>query len=112
MNVNRWMVATPVFAALYACTVLFAQPEPRPGFRPGGPPPGFGPLGPELGGPGPRERKVVKDFDKDGDKRLDAAERKAAREFLDKEPRRGPFGGRFGPQQPPPERVAHGRQEA
>lgn len=47
------------------------------------------------------ERELVKDFDKDGDHRLNAAERKAAREFLAKEAaegrgqRRG-FGGRPG----------------
>jgi spore coat protein CotH len=52
------------------------------------------------------ETKLVKQFDKDGDKRLNATERKAAREFLQKEraagrgPRGfgGPGGGRgFGP---------------
>jgi hypothetical protein len=52
------------------------------------------------------ETKLVKQFDKDGDKRLNAAERKAARDFLQKEraagrgPRGfgGPGGGRgFGP---------------
>ena len=32
-----------------------------------------------------RESKLVQQFDKDGDKRLNAAERKAAREFLQKE---------------------------
>jgi hypothetical protein len=41
------------------------------------------------GGPGfggvREETKLVKDFDKDGDKRLNAVERKAAREFLEKE---------------------------
>src|SRR5205809_178496 len=52
----------------------------RASFAPGGP-----------GGPGPggfggvREKtKLVKQFDKDGDGRLNAAERKAAREFLQK----------------------------
>src|SRR5438094_188418 len=51
-------------------------------------PPSFSPGGP--GGPGGfggvREKtKLVKQFDKDGDGRLNAAERKAAREFLQKE---------------------------
>ena len=50
----------------------------------GGPPPfgsgGFGPGGP--GGMMQAETKLVKQFDKDGDKRLNQAERKAAREFL------------------------------
>ena len=47
-----------------------------------GPPP-FGPGG--FGG----ERPLVAKFDKDGDKRLDTAERKAAREWLAAEPARG-----------------------
>lgn len=60
----------------------FGLPGEGPGFRggprgPGGP--GF-PGGP--GGPGQAERKLVKQFDKDGDKRLDAVERKAARAWL------------------------------
>ncbi|WP_414660014.1 CotH kinase family protein [Horticoccus sp. 23ND18S-11] len=54
---------------------LFAQPDgPPPGFPPGGPGRGFGP-------PMMQETKLVAQFDKDGDKRLDADERKAAREF-------------------------------
>lgn len=49
-------------------------------------------------GPGQEERKVLAEFDKDGDKMLNAAERKAAREFLAKDAassnrmRRGPGG--------------------
>jgi len=66
-----------------------------PGF--GGPPP-FGPGGP--GGPGgmmQQEIKLVKKFDKDGDKRLNAEERKAAREYLSQQgQRRGPGGPGFG----------------
>src|SRR5436190_24082271 len=72
-----------------------AEPRSAPGFD--GPPP-FGP-----GGPGgvQQETKLLKQFDKDGDGRLNAAERKAAREFLRKEGasnrgRRG-GGGRGGP---------------
>ena len=75
-------------------------PEEGPGFD--GPPP-FGLGGPRSGGPGgmQQETKLLKQFDKDGDGRLNAAERKAAREFLQKEiasgrGRRG-FGGRGGP---------------
>jgi len=69
---------------------------------PGG---GFGPPG--GGMLTAKERKIVKTYDKDGDKRLDAAERQAAREALAKEPQRGPFGpggpgGRRGPFGPPP----------
>ncbi len=43
----------------------------RPSFGPGGGPPG-----------GQQERKLIPQFDQDGDKRLNAAERKAARDFL------------------------------
>ncbi len=55
-----------------------------------GPPP-FGP----GGFPGGEERKLVAQFDKNGDKWLNQAERKAAREFLASEPARG-FGRRGG----------------
>ena len=81
-------------------------PEGGPGF--GGPPPfapgGNGPGG--FGGPGgpggmdAEATKLVKQFDKDGDKWLNAEERKAARAFIVKERaegrsvRRGPPGGR------------------
>lgn len=41
------------------------------------------------------ERKLVKDFDKDGDKRLNATERKAALEFMKKEIAEGRAGRRF-----------------
>lgn len=52
-----------------------------PGF--GGPPP-FGPGGP--GGPPTEEQtQLVEKFDHDGDKRLNAAERRAARQFIAKE---------------------------
>src|SRR2546426_6880191 len=59
--------------------------EDRPNFD--GPSP-FGPGGPSRGGFGGMMRQktiLVDQFDKDGDKRLNAAERKAAREFLQKE---------------------------
>lgn len=48
-----------------------------------------------FGGPMQQERKIVAQFDKNGDKRLDAAERKAAREWLATQPAGG-FGGRRG----------------
>ena len=75
--------------------VLFEMPARAQGSGPGpmamqGPPP-FGP----GGFPGGEERKLVKQFDKDGDKWLNQAERKAAREFLASEPSRG-FGRRGG----------------
>ena len=55
---------------------------------------GFG-----FGGPMQQERKILAQFDTDNDKRLNAAERKAAREWLATQPaggfgrRGGPFGG-------------------
>ena len=72
----------------------FAFPEGMSG--PGGGRRGFG--GP--GGPMGQERKLVKQFDKDGDGRLNASERTAARELIKKDGagrRFGPGGGRGGP---------------
>ncbi|MGE5191156.1 MAG: CotH kinase family protein [Deltaproteobacteria bacterium] len=57
------------------------------------PPFGFGPGGPG-GFMGPAERKLVKQFDKDGDGLLNKEERAAAREFLKTD---GARGGRGGP---------------
>src|SRR5262245_20646946 len=55
-----------------------------------------------VAGPGGQQRKLVKQFDKDGDGRLNNEERKAAREFLKKQGGPGGFGqkgfkGPFGP---------------
>ena len=51
-----------------------------------------------FGGPKNEVRKVVKDFDKDGDGRLNTAERKAAREFLAQQGGgKGKGPGGFGP---------------
>jgi spore coat protein CotH len=100
-----------ICAALVLCGALRAAAQFPPDFPPDGPPPDFdgppgafrqGPGG--FGGPGgpmqQEELKVVSKFDKNGDKRLDATERKAAREFVQKENsqrgNRGP-GGRRGP---------------
>ncbi len=88
-------------------SVLLAQPPPPDGFGPGGPPFGLG--GPGRGGFGPpmaQETKLVAQFDTDGDKRLNATERAAAREFhLANKAQRGgrfpgPRGGRGGEQEP------------
>jgi spore coat protein CotH len=85
--------ALAAVAAAFAFAQGFPPPPPGggppgfgggPGMRGGGPPPGFGPGA---------NTKLVKDYDKDGDGRLDAAERKAAREFLAKNPRGRGFGG-------------------
>ena len=79
-----------------AAAVTLVVPNAAAQQRPGGPGGGFGPPGggpPGMGG----ERKIVAQFDKNGDKRLDAAERKEARTFLESQPMgRGP-GGRGGP---------------
>ena len=101
------------FAATLAAQDAADPNRPRPGGDFDGPPPG------EAGGPPGRggfggmmqpETKLVTQFDKDGDKRLNVAERKAAREFLQKERaggrgRRGPggrgFPGRNDNQAPP-----------
>ncbi len=91
-----------------------------PGFAPGdfgppiGPPPGFGPwAGPRGFGPGGmnQERKLVAQFDRDGDGRLNQDERQAAREFLRQEGagrqargpgfRRGSFGPEDANREPP-----------
>ncbi len=68
---------------LVSATAAIAQP---PGF---GGPSGFGP-------PGGEQRKIVKDYDKNGDGWLNAEERKVARESLKNDGgggRRGPGGG-------------------
>jgi spore coat protein CotH len=80
----------------------FPPPDGPPGFD--GPPPfgpdGFGPGGPGPGGPGGMmgEKKLVKQFDKNGDGWLNREERKAARESLSQQTdKRGPGGpGRRG----------------
>lgn len=91
---------------LFACARLVAQQDGPPGGFGGPPGGGRGGGGPGGGGPGGpggmgQNTKLVKQFDKDGDKRLNAGERKAAREFLAQERAsgrggRGP-GGRRGP---------------
>jgi CotH kinase protein len=88
-----------------------AQGQRPPDFQ-GGPPPPFSDGFPGRGGfPGGSERKLVAEFDKNGDKRLDAAERKAARAALAESPgsrgfggpgRRGGPGGRLEPASPGP----------
>jgi hypothetical protein len=62
-----------------------------------GPPPGFGPGGP--GGPMGQERKLLKQFDKDANGRLNQQERQAARASIKKDRQGGGRGGRggFGP---------------
>jgi hypothetical protein len=50
--------------------------------------------GPGMGGPNQPERKIVDQFDKNGDKRLNAEERRAARVWLEGQSAGGPGGGR------------------
>ncbi|MCA9067965.1 MAG: CotH kinase family protein, partial [Planctomycetaceae bacterium] len=77
-------------------------PDGRPAFDRGrfgrGGPPGFGPGGPPGFGPGREDRKLVKEYDKDGNGRLNAKERAEARKAIG-DNRRGGFGGPrgFGP---------------
>ncbi len=95
-------------------SVCASAQEPFPPDRRDGNPPPFGDRpppqpGPPGGGMGEirAETKLVARFDKDGNKRLNAAERKAAREFLAQEkaagrgPRRPGFRGREESQEPP-----------
>jgi hypothetical protein len=66
--------------------------------------PGFG-----FGGFGQQDLQVVKDYDKDGDGRLNRAERDAARAFLKTQPRRGFFRrGRGGVQTDPGPKLTPG----
>lgn len=111
-STSRFLSRAVLVAVLGCAAPLFAQPSPD-GPPGGGFPGGFpgGPGGPMGGG----ETKLVAKFDTNGDKRLDATERKAAREHLAKEAangggrRRGPGGpggfggpgGRGGEQTPP-----------
>ncbi len=100
-NTNMKRYSRGWFALTFcsAMTVLGQAPSDFPRDNFAGPPPGFGGRGP--GGMGQQHLKLVEKFDKDGDKRLNAQERKAAREYLVKEQaagrgRRGPrfrFGG-------------------
>lgn len=76
---------SPLLTLALALPAAFAQPPGAPDFPGGfGPPPGRG-----FGPPMMQETKLVAQFDRDGDKRLDAAERNAAREYLRSQPARG-----------------------
>src|SRR5882672_4880180 len=96
-----WMPLLLPALIVFAASALAQRPDGPPPFDPGRPPGGRGPGG--FGGPpgGVREEiNLVKQFDKDGNKRLDATERRAAREFLAKERAEGR--GQFrGPRRPP-----------
>src|SRR5688572_23168362 len=109
-------ILLPLFSLLAVATVVLGQrPETapadsrprdararseRPPFDPPGPPGERGPG--RIGGPGGvrEDIKLVQQFDQDANKRLDAAERNAAREFLAKERAEGRSQTR-GPRRPP-----------
>lgn len=84
----------------FAALALAQPPDFFGGGRgPGGFPPGGPGGGPGFGGPpGGGTRKILSQFDKDGKGYLNAAERKAAREYMAANPRpgRGGFGRRGG----------------
>jgi spore coat protein CotH len=88
MAMNKRIGVAILLGSLSLTTLLTAQQN--------GPPP-FGPGGPGgFGGPMGQQRKLVKQFDKDGDGRLNKEERQAARDFLKKQGAGGSRGG-FGP---------------
>lgn len=100
----RLLALQLVLSALFGLSVAAQNPPPG-ADQPPPPPPGFdGPPPFGLGGPpggGFRgmlreETKLVNQFDKDGDKRLNTAERKEAREFLKKKQQEGGDQPRFG----------------
>ncbi|MBI3417188.1 MAG: CotH kinase family protein [Verrucomicrobia bacterium] len=94
-----WRTACAAIAALALSVAISSLAQEQPPRARGGGPGGFG---------GVREKpQLVKQFDKDGDKRLNLEERKAAREWLAKERAegrgmRGPGMRGRGPSQPPP----------
>jgi hypothetical protein len=81
-----------LMGCLVACAAMAQSPD-------------FGGFGGRGFGPGQQEVKLLEKFDKDGDGILNAAERKAARDYLATQPqgRRGGRGGfgRSGSQEPP-----------
>jgi len=101
-QLGRWITRVQVILLLvalvlsaYAATRAFKPKSAAPVMRfvgAGGP--GRGGRGPGMRGMAPVDRKIVKDFDKNGDHRLDGVERAAAREWLLTQPSSG-F-GRFG----------------
>jgi hypothetical protein len=117
-KISFWLASLGATAGCVAG--VLAQDQFNPPDRGFDRPPQFGDGPPQFGGPGgpgrggfggvQERQQLVKQFDKDGNKRLDATERKAAFEYLQKEQaagrgRRGPggrggFGGRGGNEPP------------
>src|SRR5688572_28689532 len=100
LNQLRFLVTLAI--ALTAIATSGQLPDAPPLNRP--PAEGPGPDGPRRFGPPPGgvqdDTKLVKQFDKDGDKRLNAVERRAAREFLQNEKAEGRGPRRPGPRGP------------
>ncbi len=105
MSLTRLHCPLACLSALLAASIVVAQapPDPQQSGQDGNPPPAdldFGPpdggppgRGPGgMGGPNAPERKILKDYDKDKNGRLEGAERDAARVFLKENPARGPGG--------------------
>ncbi len=88
---NKRIAVAILLGSLSLTLLPAAQQEPpaKKADNPGGPPP-FG-----FGGFGGQRRKLLKQFDKDGDGRLNREERQAARDFLKKQGGGRPGG--FGP---------------
>src|SRR5688500_14002118 len=88
-SASRWVVALSAFLAVFLVGVAGQAPAPQ------GPPPAGGPPGfPFALPPGGLEamaadRPLVKQFDKDGNGRLDLAERAAARQWMATQPLTG-----------------------
>src|SRR4051812_24564186 len=91
MNKRTWTAWLLLAGAVFVVVPLSAPGQPDKGKEPPKGPEKKG--GPGFGGPMGQIRQVVKQFDKDGDGRLNKDERKAAREFLKKEGRGRPGGG-------------------
>ncbi len=101
---KRCSIPTRITPA-WVCTVAFATISLASAQRPDGAPPGRGPGGPGFN----QKREIVEKFDQNDDDRLNAEERRAAFESLQKEEveggnrrRRGPFGRGRGQDQEPP----------
>jgi hypothetical protein len=103
-GVAALFLAALVSAPLAAQNDTPAPPPDRAQTAPPDGPPGFGPGGGRFGRGGPggpggmmrQERKLVKEFDKDGNGWLNQEERRAARELIQKERASGQGQGRFG----------------
>jgi hypothetical protein len=106
MSWRGWTMVLTVGIGLMVVPLVLAWPhfqppppnggdQPQPPFNFFQPPPGGGPFPIGPGGPMGQERKLLKQFDADGNGILNKTEREEARAFLKKDSQRGPRG--FGP---------------